>query len=248
VKTKITSDKMKSSVKRIMKEISDMKKDFPDFMQFQHEKSSVDQIFIDFNGPEGTLYAGEHFQLLFEPGQKYPFRAPKMSFVGKNIPVHPCVHSNGQLCKIGEQSGWTSAFTFSKMAMSIMAMLSSCTEKKPAEEEISDDDTVDEITRQFDELTPFILPRRPNVEEASLDRTLRNLRSKYLREHRQLRDQFRNISFPKTILYQSLFESLNDILYQNFEISAESDNSDEAIQSSETGEEALLASTNESTE
>ena len=54
-----------------------------------------------------------------------------MSFVGKNIPVHPCVHSNGQLCKIeeGGQFGWSSAVTFSKMAMSIMAMLSSCTEK-----------------------------------------------------------------------------------------------------------------------
>jgi len=229
-----------------------MKKDFPDFMQFQHEKSSVDQIFIDFNGPEETLYAGEHFQLLFEPGLNYPFSPPKMSFVGKNIPVHPCVYSNGQLCKIGEQSGWSAAFIFSKMAMSIMAMLSSCTEKKPAEEKISD--TADEIARQFDELTPFIYPRRPNVEEASLDGKSRFLRSKYLRVHRQLRDQFRNISFPETSVYQSLFESLNDILNQNFEISAESDNSDEAIQSSEadetgeTGEETWLASTNESTE
>ena len=61
-----------------MKELSEMKKDFPDFMQFQHEKSSVGQIFIDFYGPEGTLYAGEHFQLLFEPGPNYPIHEPKV--------------------------------------------------------------------------------------------------------------------------------------------------------------------------
>ena len=55
-----------------------MKKDFPDFMQFQNEKSSIDEIYIEFDGPEGTLYAGEHFQLLFEPGQNYPFVGPKV--------------------------------------------------------------------------------------------------------------------------------------------------------------------------
>ena len=57
-----------------------MKKDFPDFMQFQHDKSSIDQIFIEFDGPEETLYAGEHFQLLFEPGPNYPYKAAKVCF------------------------------------------------------------------------------------------------------------------------------------------------------------------------
>ena len=64
--------------KRIMEELSEMKTNFPDFMQFQHQKSSVNQIFVEFDGPEGTLYAGEHFQLLIEPGADYPFHAPKV--------------------------------------------------------------------------------------------------------------------------------------------------------------------------
>ena len=61
-----------------MRHLANMKKDFPDFMQFQHEKSSIDRIFIEFYVPVGTLYSGEHFQLLFEPGPNYPFSAPKV--------------------------------------------------------------------------------------------------------------------------------------------------------------------------
>ena len=55
-----------------------MKKDFADFMQFQHDKSSIDQIFIEIYGPEGTVYVEEHFQLLFEPGPNYPIHEPKV--------------------------------------------------------------------------------------------------------------------------------------------------------------------------
>lgn len=41
------------------------------------------------DGVEGTLYEGEHFQLLFKFNNKYPFDSPEVTFVGDNIPVHP---------------------------------------------------------------------------------------------------------------------------------------------------------------
>ena len=62
-----------------MKELSEMKTNFPDFMQFQHQKSSIDQILVEFDGADESLYSGEHFQLLIEPGPKYPFVAPEVS-------------------------------------------------------------------------------------------------------------------------------------------------------------------------
>ena len=61
-----------------MRELSEIKKDFPDFMQFIHEKSSVDQVFVEFVGPEEDLHAGEHFQILIEPRPEYIFVAPEV--------------------------------------------------------------------------------------------------------------------------------------------------------------------------
>lgn len=50
------------------------------------------------DGVEGTLYEGEHFQLLFKFNNKYPFDSPEVTFIGDNIPVHPHVYSNGHIC------------------------------------------------------------------------------------------------------------------------------------------------------
>lgn len=75
------------------------------------------------DGVEGTLYEGEHFQLLFKFNNKYPFDSPgkiywisiewwksnnndlsfhwlktEVTFIGPNIPVHPHVYSNGHIC------------------------------------------------------------------------------------------------------------------------------------------------------
>lgn len=50
------------------------------------------------DGVAGTLYEGEHFQLLFKFNNKYPFDSPEVTFVGPNIPVHPHVYSNGHIC------------------------------------------------------------------------------------------------------------------------------------------------------
>ena len=62
-----------------MNELSEMKTDLLDFMQFQHEKSSIDQIFVEFDGADESIYEGEHFQLLIKPGPNYPFVAPEVS-------------------------------------------------------------------------------------------------------------------------------------------------------------------------
>lgn len=53
---------------------------------------------INIDGVEGTLYDGEHFQLLFKFNNKYPFDSPEVTFIGPNIPVHPHVYSNGHIC------------------------------------------------------------------------------------------------------------------------------------------------------
>lgn len=53
---------------------------------------------INMDGVKGTLYEGEHFQLLFKFSNKYPFDSPEVTFVGPNIPIHPHIYSNGHIC------------------------------------------------------------------------------------------------------------------------------------------------------
>ena len=62
-----------------MKQLAEMKTKLPGFMQFQHQKSSIDQIFVEFDGADESIYEGEHFQLLIKPGPNYPFDAPEVS-------------------------------------------------------------------------------------------------------------------------------------------------------------------------
>lgn len=108
---------------------------------------------INMDGVKGTLYEGEHFQLLFKFNNKYPFDSPEVTFVGTNIPIHPHVYSNGHIClSILTEDWWVSphyalrsrnksnnitslhsrtpALSVQSVCLSISSMLSSCREKK----------------------------------------------------------------------------------------------------------------------
>ena len=41
---------------------------------------NLTQWIINIDGVDGTLYEGEHFQLLFKFNHKYPFDSPEVSF------------------------------------------------------------------------------------------------------------------------------------------------------------------------
>ncbi|EDS43865.1 ubiquitin conjugating enzyme E2 [Culex quinquefasciatus] len=85
---------------------------------------------INIDGVEGTLYEGEHFQLLFKFNNKYPFDSPEVTFIGSNIPVHPHVYSNGHICLSILTDDWSPALSVQSVCLSISSMLSSCREKR----------------------------------------------------------------------------------------------------------------------
>lgn len=85
---------------------------------------------VKLDGAQGSLYDGERFQLHFKFTSRYPFDSPQVMFIGDNIPVHPHVYSNGHICLSILTDDWSPALSVTSVCLSIVSMLSSCTEKK----------------------------------------------------------------------------------------------------------------------
>ncbi|EDS33517.1 ubiquitin conjugating enzyme E2 [Culex quinquefasciatus] len=79
---------------------------------------NLTQWIINIDGVEGTLYEGEHFQLLFKFNNKYPFDSTEVTFIGSNIPVHRTFTQRSP------------ALSVQSVCLSISSMLSSCREKR----------------------------------------------------------------------------------------------------------------------
>merc|ERR1712039_483673 len=74
-----------------------------------------------------SIYAGENFTLRFS-FHGYPLESPEVIFTG-TTPVHPHVYSNGHICLSILYDDWSPAQTVHSVCLSIVSMLSSCTEK-----------------------------------------------------------------------------------------------------------------------
>ncbi|KAL4235760.1 ubiquitin-conjugating enzyme E2 W [Mactra antiquata] len=123
---------MASMEKRLHKELQALTKEPPRGVHVDQESISrnITEWLVHLDGAEGSLYNGEKFQLVFKFSQSYPFDSPQVMFVGNNIPVHPHVYSNGHICLSILTDDWSPALSVTSVCLSIVSMLSSCTEKK----------------------------------------------------------------------------------------------------------------------
>lgn len=118
--------------RRLRKELTNLIKDPPEGIVVDPDKISqnITEWTVDVKGAEGTLYAGEKFTLQFKFGSKYPFDSPQVMFVGKHVPEHPHIYSNGHICLSILSDDWSPALSVQSICLSILSMLSSCSEKK----------------------------------------------------------------------------------------------------------------------
>ncbi|GAB6028561.1 ubiquitin-conjugating enzyme E2 W [Chamberlinius hualienensis] len=123
---------MASMQKRLQKELMALQKEPPPGITVDPENvgSNLTHWIVQLDGASGTLYDGESFQLQFKFSSKYPFDSPEVTFIGSNIPVHPHVYSNGHICLSILTDDWSPALSVQSVCLSIVSMLSSCTEKK----------------------------------------------------------------------------------------------------------------------
>jgi ubiquitin-conjugating enzyme E2 W len=93
------------------------------------EKKDFTEVVLMFQGAERTLYDGQIFHLRMRFTKKYPIESPEVQFIDP-VPVHPHIYSNGHICLSILYDEWSPALTAASVCLSILSMLSSCTEKK----------------------------------------------------------------------------------------------------------------------
>lgn len=85
--------------RRLQKELMSLIKEPPPGVTVDEESVSqnLTQWIINIDGVEGTLYEGEHFQLLFKFNNKYPFDSPEVTRVISAIRVSQYIVDAEQL-------------------------------------------------------------------------------------------------------------------------------------------------------
>ena len=110
------------TLRRIRKEIEDMKKNPPD--NCSAGPTDENDLFTwraTIVGPEGSPYHGGIFNLSINIPADYPFKAPKIVFTTK---IYHCnVNSNGAICLDILKDNWSPALTISKALLSICSLM-----------------------------------------------------------------------------------------------------------------------------
>jgi len=118
---KCWSESSERALKRIKKELEDLKRDPP----AQCSAGPVgDDLFhwqATIMGPPDSPYQGGVFFLTIHFPTDYPFKPPKVAFTTRIY--HPNINSNGSICLDILRSQWSPALTISKVLLSICSLL-----------------------------------------------------------------------------------------------------------------------------
>lgn len=110
------------ALKRIQKEIEEVKKSPPDrVMAGPSDDSNLFHWEGMMNGPEDSPYAGGIFKFVIDFPDDYPMKPPKIVFTTKIY--HPNISLKGDICVDILKNKWSSVYTISKVMISISSLL-----------------------------------------------------------------------------------------------------------------------------
>ena len=131
-----------ASTKRIIRELSDFRKDPP--LNCSAGPINEADVFIwegVIFGPDDSPYAGGVFNVNIQFPVDYPFKPPRVVFTTKIY--HPNINTAGFICLDILKQNWSPALTISKVLLSILSMLTDPNPKDPLMPDIAHQYTAD---------------------------------------------------------------------------------------------------------
>lgn len=117
------------ALRRINKEIADLKADPPSNCSAGPVGNDLYQWEAVIMGPEDSPYTGGIYKLRIQFPVDYPFKPPHLQFTTKIY--HPNINSAGMICLDILKTQWSPALTVSKVLLSICSLLTDPNPKDP---------------------------------------------------------------------------------------------------------------------
>lgn len=124
-----------AAIKRITKEIDDLKKTPPDNCSAGPENDDIFRWTATIIGPSDSPFAGGIYKLKIFFPTEYPFKPPQVVFETKVY--HPNINSAGGICLDILKKAWSPALTITKVLLSICSLLTDPNPEDPLEPEIA---------------------------------------------------------------------------------------------------------------
>uniref|UniRef100_K3X204 UBC core domain-containing protein n=1 Tax=Globisporangium ultimum (strain ATCC 200006 / CBS 805.95 / DAOM BR144) TaxID=431595 RepID=K3X204_GLOUD len=114
---------MNTNVKRLRKELQELKKNPEEDMVLYPEEDTIMRWKAFIRGPKDTPFADRSFELAIHTTPLYPMEPPKMKFVTKIF--HPNVHfKDGSICLDILKREWSPAWTLRAACLAVISLLS----------------------------------------------------------------------------------------------------------------------------
>ncbi|KAG7089001.1 hypothetical protein E1B28_012949 [Marasmius oreades] len=127
---------MDARLRRVNKEIQDCKNDRTSNISLDLIDNSPFHLKGSFPGPEGTPYAGGHFEVDIIIPDSYPFQPVKMKFITKVY--HPNISSaSGAICLDILKDAWSPVLTLKSTLISLQSLLCSPEPNDPQDAEVA---------------------------------------------------------------------------------------------------------------
>ena len=123
------------SLKRIQKELTEMKRDPPAGCSCGPDVDDLYNWSGAIMGPDESPFAGGVFQLIIHFPTDYPFKPPKIAFTTKMY--HPNINVAGAICLDILKDQWSPALTISKVLLSILSLLTDPNPNDPLDPDIA---------------------------------------------------------------------------------------------------------------
>ncbi|KIJ40413.1 hypothetical protein M422DRAFT_120718, partial [Sphaerobolus stellatus SS14] len=123
------------TIKRIHREISDLKKENMGGLTLGPTEDSLFQWRGSIPGPEGSCYEGGVFWMDIILPQDYPFSAPKVLFTTRIY--HMNISDRGNVCIDVLKNNWSPALSLYKVLLSLSSLLTDPNPKDPLVPEIA---------------------------------------------------------------------------------------------------------------